>query len=158
MRQVEATDEEEAELQRGLQGVSRAIYESDETSDALLSMVEPGGPEGVVGGASRAVIQLVTELDKKLDLDKAVLAQLGARAADRFIELVEAEKGIDVSDQEARQIVMTVEEGLLQAYGMDEEASGRMVNGMSDAEYQGLQQLYTDTLGTGMGVGDEPQS
>ena len=54
--------EEIAEFQRGVEALTRALYEDKGVSDGVLGMFDP---EQAVGSAAKAIITLVTEIDKK---------------------------------------------------------------------------------------------
>lgn len=131
------TPEEQAEFQRGVEALSRALYDDDKVSDSILAMFVKDDP---VGSTAKAVISLVTELDKKLDLDETVISSIGVLAADRYMDLIKESGAYEYPEIQAQQVVMTVHEGLMAAYGgaSDEEIQ-QATAGMGEQELGALQ-------------------
>lgn len=126
-----------AEAQRGLDGIKTALYKDRNVSDQFLSMIKPDKKEDSV---TRAAILLVTELDKKMDLDETVLAPMTAMAAGELMELSEAGHGIVFSEDEQRRVVMAAFEGILQAYQVDPQEAANFVAAVGpEAEQQGVE-------------------
>lgn len=120
-----ATPEEQAEYERGLAGIYNALYKNERASQAVVDMVQP---EDKVGSTVKAVILLVTQVDKKLQLDEVVIPQLTEDAVDRVMELAEASKKIQYSDKEQQAVLGAAFEGVLQVFGDAESAQDYMTS------------------------------
>lgn len=125
-----------AEAKRAIDGIKTALYKDKKVSDQFLKVIDP---KKKTDSMTRAVILLVTELDKKLDLDSEVLPAMTAMAAGELMELAEAGHGITFSEIEQKQIVMAAFEGVLQAYGADQQDAANFVGEVGpDGEQQAL--------------------
>jgi hypothetical protein len=126
-----------AEVQRGLDGIKTALYQDKNVSDQFLAMIKPEKKEDSL---VRAAILLVTELDKRLDLDESVLAPMAVMASGELIELVEAANGITFDEAAQKRVVMSAFEGVLQAYQVDgQEAADFVAEVGPEAEQQGIE-------------------
>lgn len=124
------------EVQRGMDGIKTALYKDRKVSDSFLAMIKP---DKKVDSMVRASILLVTELDKKLDLDEEVLAAMTLMAAGELMELAEAGLDMTFSEQEQKQIVGAAFEGILQVYDADPQAAADFVGEVGpEAEAQGV--------------------
>lgn len=124
--------EVQAEFERGMQGVSRAIYEEEALSDQIIGMINE---QEKIGSIAKAVITVITQVDKQLDIAEPVLAPMAVFTADRLMELAEtAIPGMQYSEKEQQQIVMTVTELLLATYGVSPERAAQAGEGMSPEE------------------------
>lgn len=135
----------EEEVMRGIEGISNAIYGDADMSDKILAMVDG---EEKVGSTAKAVIMLVTEMDKKIDLDEEAIAAVSVFAADRLMELVEADarKDLEYSDMEAKQVIMTTMEGIFTAYGVTPERGAQVAEQVGPEQTAASQKIYEETL------------
>lgn len=134
-----------AEVERGIASVGKALYQDEGMSEKILAMVSD---EEKVGSTAKAAIMLVTEMDKKIDLDEDAIAPVTVFAADRLMELVEADgrNGIEYSEMEAKQVIMTTMEGILTAYGSTPEDQAELAAQVGPEETQQYQKTYEETL------------
>jgi len=136
-----------AEAEKGMAAVGKALYRDEAMSDKILAMVSP--EEGqTVGTTAQAAIMLVTEMDKQMDLDEEAIASVTVFAADRLMELVEADgrNNIQYSDMQAKQVIMTTMEGILMAYGTTPEDSKQVADALGEGEVAEHQKTYEETL------------
>lgn len=135
----------EDEAARGIQAVGKALYEDNEMSDKLLAMIDE---KEKVGSTAQAAIMVVTEMDKQMDVAEPAIASIAVFAADRIMELAEADarQGVKYSDMEAKQVMMTTMEGILMAYGVTPERQAEASSDLSEAERGEHQATYEDTL------------
>lgn len=134
-----------AEVERGIAAVGKALYQDSAMSDKILAMVSP---EEKIGSTAKAVIMLITQMDKQLDLAERAIAAVTVFAADRLMELVEADAsiGIQYSEAETKQVVMTTIEGILEAYGVTPERSQQVAQQVGPEKTQEYGKLYQEGL------------
>lgn len=140
----EATPEEQQEYERAMSAVQTTLYENDETADSIERMLQP---EQKVDSTVQAALITLSEVDKQLNLDEGVIAQVAMDITDMIIDLGQEGKGIQYSDQEAQAIWGSVWEGVMEMYGVDEEEYESFTKGMSDEEVSGYDQQYKQFLG-----------
>lgn len=134
-----------AEVERGIAAVGKALYQDAGMSDKILAQISD---EEKVGSTAKAAIMLVTQMDKQLDLAERAIAAVTVFAADRLMELAEADarNGIQYSDMEAKQVIMTTMEGILKAYGVTPERSAQLAQQVGPDEAKKYQKTYEETL------------
>jgi hypothetical protein len=101
-----------------------------------------------IGSVAKAVVQVVTEMDKRGDYPEEILAGLTAWTADAVMELVNEDPSVNMkfSEKEAHQVVMTATELLLDAYGVSQQDRAALGQGMAPEELTELDSLYKGTL------------
>lgn len=123
------------EFRRGLDAIKTALYKDEATSRAFEDMIKP---DKAVDSLSRATISLVTEIDKKIDIDEEILAPLTAAAALELIELAQA-KGVNLDETQQKQVVSTAFEGIVMAYEVDPQSAADFIGEVGpEAEQQGI--------------------
>lgn len=140
----EATPEEQQEYERAMSAVQTTLYENDETADSIERMLQP---EQKVDSTVQAALITLSEVDKQLNLDEGVIAQVAMDITDMIIDLGQEGKGIQYSDQEAQAVWGAVWEGVMEMYGVDEEEFESFTKDMSDEEVSGYDQQYKQFLG-----------
>tara|TARA_R110000803_G_scaffold47081_2_gene98486 strand:- start:120 stop:677 length:558 start_codon:yes stop_codon:yes gene_type:complete len=133
------------EVSKGVQAVSRVLYEEEGVSDQILKMVND---KEKVGSAAKATVMLVTQVDKQIDLMEEAIAAVTAFAVDRLLELVDADarSKIEYSDDEAKQVMMTTMELILTSYGVTPEESQATHGDVPQEEIDQYGNLYQETL------------
>ena len=136
----------EEEAARGIGAVGKALYQDEAMSEKIVGMVSEGKEK--IGETAQATIMLVTQMDKQMDIAEPAIAPIAVFAADRIMELVEADarKNVEFSEMEAKQVIMTTMEGIFTAYGVTPERSAEAAAGMSEEERAGHQATYEETL------------
>lgn len=138
-------DELQGELNRGIEAVGQALYSNRELSDKILKMVSD---KEKIGSAAKAAILTVTQVDKKIDLDEEALAGLTVWTVGRLIELVEADSrnGLEYTDMETKQVLMTSIELLFEAYGVTLEDRQALASELDEGELNQYEREYKETL------------
>lgn len=136
------------EVMRGIQAVSKALYQDQAMSDKIIASVSE---QEKVGSTAKAAIMLVTQMDKQLDLAERAIAAVTVFTADRLMELVEADarNKIEYSELEAKQVIMTTMEGILKAYGVTPERSAQVAQQIGPEETKKAQGIYEEGLKNG---------
>ncbi len=110
--------EEQQAYEEAMIELKDVLYENEQASDALINMV---APEDLVGSTSKTVIQLIAQMDEKINLDESVIHGITEEAVDRLSELVEQTHGVEYSDTQIQQVMMTSWEGVLGVFGGEDE-------------------------------------
>jgi hypothetical protein len=141
-----ATEEDQAEYQRATDMLSRVLYEDMKTSTAVIDALQP---ENKVGSVAQAAMLVMKSLDEKADLDENVIPQMTMDVVDRLIDLGEQTKGMQFSDDEAKNALGAAWEGVMQMYGEgDANDFAEMTQDMSDEELKGQTDSYKQFLGS----------
>jgi hypothetical protein len=138
-----ATEEEEAEYKRAQEVLARALYSDDRMSNAVQQMLTP---QEKIGSIAKATILVVKTLDDRYNFDEVVIPTLAQEATDRVLEIYEAKTGEDVSESEAKAIWGATWEGIMEVYGVDEEAYAELTAGMSDEQFGAYEAQYNELL------------
>ncbi len=140
----EATEEEQAAYEEAMNELQYVLYENEETSNALIEMVHP---DDLVQSTAKTVIQLVTQMDEKVNFEESSIYSITEQSVDRLTELVENSKGVQYSDKDIQKIMMTSWEAILGIFGGDEEIAPvyqEMVAGVDDKLIRQAQQKYVE--------------
>ncbi len=140
----EATPAEQKEMDRALGALTKVLYEDDNTSQSIVDQLRP---EEKVGSVAKATILLVSQLDQRLDFDEVIVPALTQETADRVIDLYENVHGDEFNEQETQRVLGAAWEGVMEIYGVDEEAYEELTQGMSDEDLAGYEQQYKQFLG-----------
>lgn len=144
--ETEATPEEQAEYERAQGGLSKILYENVDTSGAVIDMLQP---EAKVESVTQAAVMTITNLDKQMDLNENVFAELTRETVDRIVDLGEQTKGIVYTDDDVRKALGATWEAILNIYGDPDTAQQdleELTQGMSDDDMSSQVQQYQDFL------------
>lgn len=140
----DATPEEQKNYEQAMEAAKIALYENDQTADSISRMLQP---EQKIDSTVQASLLTLSEIDKQINLDEGVVAQVAMDITDMVIDLGEEGKGIQYSEQEAQAVWGSVWEGVMEMYGVDEEEYADFTEGMSDEEVASQEQQYKQFLG-----------
>lgn len=127
-----------AEFERGVTAVGKALYSAGEVSDKILGMISEQDP---VGSIAQAALMTVTQVDRKLDLPERVMPALTIFTADRLLEMAK-EMGIQISDEQSKQVAMAAMEMVLTGYGVQPERAAQLAKGRSPEELKAAEGIY----------------
>lgn len=139
----EATEEEQAELERAVGALGKVLYEDDSTSQAIQDQLRP---EERIGSMAKASILLIKNLDEKLDFDEDIVAQFTQEVADRVIDMYENKVGEEVSEGDAQKVLGATWEGVMEMFGVDEDSYEEMTQGMTDEDLDGYTEQFNQFL------------
>lgn len=115
----QATPEENAELERAWAAVAEVLYGNDKTHQAIVKKLDP---KDKVGSAAMVTVFVITEVDKKINIDEGVIAGLVPNVLDAVIEIAEKARDIpEYTEKETKRALGTAMEQTLAAYGVEEE-------------------------------------
>lgn len=118
----QASPEEQQEYQRAMKALSQVLYANDKTSNAIVDQIDPNDK---VGSTAKVNMLVMQQLDKKINMDESIVAQMTQEVAERIMELAEARHGFEYSEREAQVILGATWEGVAQMFGVTaEDAQG----------------------------------
>lgn len=131
------------ELGRGVNALSTALYSNQKTSDAIMGMVNE---QEKVGSVAKAAVFATTQVMDKGDIAERVAAPLTALAVDEIIQMSEA-TGMEFSEEESKQALMSAQEMLLSAYGVSEERARALAEQASPEARKRMESIYSEQGG-----------
>ena len=140
----EASAEEQQAYEEAMEELKVVLYQNKKASDALVKMISP---EDLVQTTSKTVIQLIAQMDEKVNLDESVVYTVTEEAVDRLSELVETSQGVTYSEKDIQKIMMTSWEAIMGIFGGDQEMAPvyqDMVAGADDNMIKQAQQKYVE--------------
>lgn len=140
----QASQEEQAEYERASDAITAVIYREDETANAVADMLQP---KDKIGSTVQATLMILKQVDDQIDMDEAVIPQVMSDIADMLMDIGEQTKDMIYSDKEAQAVLGASWEGVMDLYGVDEEAYQTATAGMDDGAVAQADQQYKEFLG-----------
>lgn len=139
----QATPEEQKEYERAANAVARIVYGTDqETSDTIADSVIA---EDKIGSLTQAALSVFTQVDKKIDIDEAVMAQVVEDTVEMVADVAEKKNGIFLTEDELGNALIATWEGVIFMMGGDSDMAedyAELTAGMSEQEIVGIQQEF----------------
>lgn len=132
----------QAALSKGAEGVAAALYKNEKIRDSVVGMISA---EDKVGSTAKATTMMLSNLNKKLQLPERIMPALTTLAADEVMQLAEA-TGVEYSEQEAKQVLMTATEIVLNSYGVDPERAKQLASSADKSTLQKAESTYKEAL------------
>lgn len=107
-----ATAEEQAEYKRAISALTEVLYGNDDTSDSVVKALRDT-PRSKIDPIVKISLLVIQQIDEKIDLDEAVIAQFTADVVDRLIEISEVRYKTKYSDKEMQQVLGATWEGVI---------------------------------------------
>ena len=145
LKEEQASPEEQKEYERAMKAVSKVLYGNEKTSNAIVDQVNP---EDKIDSTAKVTMLFIQQLDKKVDLDENVVAEITQESTARIMELAETRHGMQYSDQESQAILGPVWVGISLAFGAGEDEQGHqeMVKSVGADNLGPLKQNYEAAL------------
>ena len=126
------------ELGRGLQGIAEALFVNEQTSQAVMNMVRA---EEKVGSAAKAAMFVTAQVIEKAGIAERVAVPMVAHAADQVMQMAD-ETGLVYSEEDAKNVIMSATEMMLDAYGVSPERARAIAEGASPEQRKGMEEVY----------------
>lgn len=115
-----ASPEDEAELKRALGAFATAVYKNDATFNSIVQKLKnPDIPP--INKLSDTTISLVTQIDKKINIDEGVVLPFTATVYDKIYEIAQTAKAFTLPDDLMKKGLMVTLQLTIQAYGVSPE-------------------------------------
>ncbi|HWV16049.1 MAG TPA: hypothetical protein VN030_11530 [Cellvibrio sp.] len=115
-----ASPEEEAEMQRAIAALSEVIYQNDNSYNAVIEKLQSKDVPPL-NKLIDTTVSLVTQIDKKINIDEAIILPFAADAYQRIYELAETGKLFTLEDDLVRKGLMAVLQIVIESYGVSPE-------------------------------------
>ena len=143
VNESEATDAEEQELERALDALGDVLYSDDKSHQVIIDQFSL---QDKVGSVATASLELIKNLDAKLDLDETVIPTFTQEVVGRMIDLFENVHSEQLEEPEAQAVLASTWEGVLAAFGVEQDDYDEFLNGMSSQQVTRAQQGYNKLL------------
>ena len=127
--QEQASPEEQKEYERAMMALSQILYSNDKTANSIVDQVDPNDK---VSSTSKVGMLLINQLDKKIQLDTNVVAQVTQDVVERISELAGARHNIEYGGRELQVIMGSVWEGVQEMFGMEQQDAQALMSGVGD--------------------------
>jgi hypothetical protein len=141
---VESSPEEQQAYDQAMKAAETVLYVNDQTADAIGNMINS---ERKIESVAKASLMAVTKIDQKIDMPEEIIAQVSMDITDMIIDLAEEGKGMQFSEKETQAVWGTVWEGVMDAYGVDEDEYNSFTADMSDEDIASQEQAHKGFLG-----------
>lgn len=135
-----------AEIERGANGVAKALYDNPQTSKAILGMVSD---KEKVGSTAKASMFLVKQVADKLKLNTRVVPPLLTMTVADVIKFAGKQKGIEYSEQEIQQTYMATWELMFEVYQVPRELRAQIsgkLQGADKSQLSRIEEIYKGNL------------
>lgn len=135
-----------AEIERGANGVAKALYDNPQTSKAILGMVSD---KEKVGSTAKASMFLVKQVADKLKLNTRVVPPLLTMTVADVIKFAQKEKGIEYSEKEIQQTYMATWELMFEVYQVPRELRAQIsgkLQGADKSQLSKIEEIYKGNL------------
>jgi len=119
--------------------VHRVLYEDEDRSAAVVQMLDP---QDKIGSVTKTALTLIQQIDEKIDMDEAIVAEITTDLTDRLIELGERVHGMEFSEKETQAVAGATWEGVMEVFGMDAQSVKSMTAGMDPSEIDAIEKQY----------------
>lgn len=143
MTEEQATPEEQAEYERAMKALASVLYRNDRTANAIVDQILP---DDKISTTTKASILLIQQLDEKINMDEAVVAQMSQEVTARLMELAENRHGMQYGDREAQVIMGSVWEGVQELFGMEKQDAEALMAGIGGEGLVDLKGQYEAML------------
>lgn len=149
-----ASPREQQEYDRARSALAQVIYGDDGTNASIVKALDP---DNKVGSVAQTALLVLTQVDDKIDMDEAVVAQATLDTVLMLADVAEQAKGLTFDEMELKQAVAATWEGMLQVFGGDDPIAPdfeELSAGLSEDQLAQMGQEYSDLLDYGEGLGD----
>lgn len=139
MAEEQATPEEQAEYERAMRAISQVLYQNDDVANSIVDQIQV---EDRVGSTAKVSILLIQQLDKKLQMDETIVAEISQEVTGRIMELAEARHQFEYGEREEQVIMGSVWEGVQQMFGMEKPDAEALMAGIGGEGIADLKQQH----------------
>ena len=128
-----------------MRAMAKVLYGNDKTANAIVDQVDPND---IIGSTSKVGMLFIKELDRKINMDEAVIAEVTRESVERITELAEARHSIEYKAADMEKVLGSVWEGVQSMFG-NEDVDGytQTVQGMKPQDLQTLRDQQDQILG-----------
>lgn len=132
----QATPDEQAAYARAMQYMSKILY-GDRGAKSIVDQIDPNDK---VSSTTKAGVMIVQQMDKKLQMDQGIVAEITKEASTRIMELAEARHSMEYGGREAQVIVGATWEGVQELFGTNPEEGRAFLESYTPEELEKIKQ------------------
>jgi len=147
----QAAPEQQQEYERAIRGMAKVLYGNDNTANAIVDQIKP---DSLVSDTAKVSMLFIKELDRKINMDESVIAEVTRESVERIAELAEARHGVQYQPTDMEKVLGATWEGVQSMFG-NEDVQGftQTVQGMAPQDLQALKQQQESILSQGQTQG-----
>lgn len=143
----QADQREQQEYNRAIRSMAKVLYGSDNAANAIVDQIRP---DNLVSDTAKVATLFIKELDRKINMDEGVIAEVTRESVERISELAEARHQIQYSMGDLEKILGATWESVQSMYGNEDvEGFTQTVQGMRPEDLQTLQEQQNQILRQG---------
>lgn len=145
----QADGREQQEYAKAIRAMAKVLYANDNTANAIVDQIRP---DNLVSDTAKVAMMFIKELDRKINMDEAVVAEVTRESVERISELAEARHQVQYKQTDLEKILGATWEGVQSMFG-NEDTQGYLqtVQGMASQDLQTLQQHQKSILAQAKG-------
>ena len=130
-----------------MRALAKVLYGSDAIANSIVDQIRA---DNKVSDTAKVSMLFIKELDRKLNMDEGVIAEVTRESVERISELAEARHGMQYNMQEMEQIMGAAWEGVQSMFG-NEDVAGytQTVQGMAPEDLNTLREQQETILAQG---------
>jgi hypothetical protein len=121
-----------------MRAVARILYSNDSSAQGIVDQINP---DDKVSTTSKVGMLFIKELDRKINMDENVIAEVTRESVGRIAELAEARHGVKYERTDMEKIIGATWEGVQMMYGSDERVSQEFTQTVRSMPPETLQAL-----------------
>jgi hypothetical protein len=140
----QADPREQQEYERAMRALAKVLYGSDGAANSIVDQIKPNA---LVSDTSKVTMMLIKELDRKINMDEAVIAEVTQEAVERISELAEARHQVQYQPTDIEKILGATWEGVQSMFG-NEDVQGytQTVQSMRPEDLQAIKSQHEAIL------------
>jgi hypothetical protein len=141
----DASPEEQKEYERAIRAMAKVLYGNDKTANSIVDQITPND---LVGSTAKVSMLFIKELDRKINMDQMVVAEVTRESVERIAELAEARHRVEYKAQDMEQVLGATWEGVQSMFGNEGggESFQQTVNQMAPKDLETLQTQNSQIL------------
>ena len=142
---ADASPEQQKEYERAIRAMAKVLYGSDKTANAIVDQITP---KDLVSSTVKVTALFIKELDRKINMDVAVVSEVTRESVERIAELAEARHQVEYKTQDMEQVLGAVWESVQSMWGNEGgvEEYNQIVSGIAPNDMDALQQQNRQIL------------
>lgn len=143
----QADQREQHEYSRAIRAMAKVLYSNDNTANSIVDQIRP---DSLVSDTAKVATIFIKELDRKINMDESVIAEVTRESVERISELAEARHQVQYSMPDLEKILGATWESVQSMFGNEDvEGFTQTVQGMRPEDLQTLQAQQNQILRQG---------
>ena len=130
-----------------MRAMAKVLYGSDAIANSIVDQIRP---DNKVSDTAKVSMLFIKELDRKVNMDEGVIAEITRESVERISELAEARHNFQYNMQEMEQIMGAAWEGVQSMFGNEDvEGYTSTVQSMAPGDLETLRSQQETILAQG---------